>query len=86
MFKFLRLFKAGVANNTEVTKPLTQKIYKSFLVLYTAPFARGSKIAVEKYQGVVQGMDLWYLKLKAQNRCIFIPTSYVYDKTVEVFE
>lgn len=86
MFGFLSPFKQGIISNTEVTKPLSQKIYKSFLMLYSAPFSRGDKIAIDKYEGIVQRMDLWYLKIKSKNRCVFIPTSFIYDKTVEVFD
>lgn len=72
--------------NSEITKPLMQKIYKSFIVLYTAPLSIGRKVSVDRYEGVVQNMSLWYVKLKSRSRHIYIPTSFIYDKVVEVDE
>lgn len=86
MLSFFTPLKRGILNNAEVTRPLSQKIYRSFIMLYTAPFSRGDKITVERYTGVVQRMDVWYLKLKSPNKCVYIPTSHIYDKTIEVYE
>ena len=83
LFNFLNPFKQNNLTNSEITKPLMQKIYKSVLVLYTAPVYTGRKVVIDKYSGIVQDMNLWYVKLKSQNRIIFIPTSYVYDKVIE---
>lgn len=86
MFGLLRPFKLGIVKNPEVTKPLTQKIFRSLLVLYSAPFSRGDRVAIDRYTGVVQGMGLWYLKVRGAGRVVYIPTSFIYDKTIEVFE
>jgi hypothetical protein len=82
-FKLLNPFKQNNLTNTEITKPLMQKIYKSVLVLYTAPVYCGRKVVIDKYSGIVQDMNLWYVKLKSKNRSIFIPTSFIYDKVIE---
>lgn len=79
----LNPFRQNNLTNSEITKPLMQKIYKSFIVLYTAPIVKGKKLAIDKYGGVVQSIDLWYLKLKSQHKTIYIPTSFIYDKIVE---
>ncbi|KAI5168672.1 hypothetical protein PAEPH01_0318 [Pancytospora epiphaga] len=86
MFRFFSPFKRGILSNSEVTRPLSQKIYRSFIMLYTAPFTKGDKITIERYTGVVQRMDIWYLKLKSINKCVYIPTSHIYDKSIEVYE
>lgn len=86
MLWFLSPLKAGVIGNPEVTRPLTQKIYRSLIMLYTSPFGRGDKILVDRYQGVVQGMGMWYLRLKSSNKTVFIPTSFIYDKPIELFD
>ncbi|KAI4291605.1 hypothetical protein PAPHI01_0879 [Pancytospora philotis] len=86
MLGLLNVFRRNVIGNPEVSRPLSQKVYRSLLMLYTAPFGRGNKITIDRYTGVVQQMDLWYLKLKSQNKCVFIPTSFIYDKTIEVYE
>lgn len=79
-------FKQNNLASSEITKPLVQKIYKSFIVLYTAPLSVGRKISVDRYEGVVQNMNLWYVKLRSRSRHIYIPTSFIYDKIVEVDE
>lgn len=104
MFNFLGPLKYGfirntisntvsntVTNNAEVTKPLSQKIFKSIFTLYTAPFGRGDNISIEKYSGIVQYMNMWYVKISTTTnskykKSIYIPTSYIYDKTIEVYE
>lgn len=86
MFKLLNLFRRSVTNNQELTRPLSQKIYRSLLMLYTAPFRNGNKVSIDRYSGVVQRMDLWYVKLRSTGKCIFIPTSFIYDKTIEIIE
>lgn len=86
MFSFFKPFRYGIVKNPEVTKPLTQKVFRSLVVLCSAPFARGDKITVDRYTGVVQRMDLWYLKIRRTGRVVYIPTSFIYDKTIEVFE
>ena len=86
MFGFLNLFSKNTMVNSEISKPLTQKIYKSFIVLYTASFSIGKKIFVEKYQGIVQNLNLWYLKLKTKNSTVYMPTSFIYDKIIEIYE
>lgn len=83
LLKFLNPFKQNNVTNSEITKPLMQKIYKSFLVLYTAPIFTGKKVSVDKYSGVVQDINLWYVRLKSNNKAIFIPTSFIYDKVIE---
>lgn len=63
-----------------------QKIYKSFIVLCTAPLSIGRKVSVDRYEGVVQNMGLWYVKLRSRSRQVYIPTSFIYDKIIEVDE
>jgi len=83
ILKLLNPFKQNNLTNSEITKPLMQKIYKSALVLYTSPLQVGKKIAVDRYAGVVQNINLWYIKLQSNRRSIFIPTSFIYDKIIE---
>ncbi len=83
LLKFLNPFKQNNLANSEITKPLMQKIYKSILVLYTSPIQTGKKIAVDRYSGVVKDINLWYVKLQTSKRSIFIPTSFIYDKIIE---
>ena len=75
-----------VMSTSDVARPLAQKLFRGLLVLYTAPFSRGDNVVIDKYQGIVQHMDLWYLRLKSHKKYVFLPTSFVYDRVVEVFE
>lgn len=79
-------FKRTNVPNSVITRPLMQKIYKSFIVLCTAPLSIGKKVSVDRYEGVVQNMSLWYVKLKSRCRHVYIPTSFIYDKIIEVDE
>lgn len=81
---FLNPFKPNSPSNTEVAKPLVQKIYKSFIVLYTSPISKGMKVGIDKYGGMVQNIDLWYCKLSSKGEFIYIPTSFIYDKVIRV--
>ncbi len=84
MLNFFNPFRLKILTNTEISKPLYTKLYKSLLALYTVPFSKGDRVSIDKYSGVVQRIDIWYLKLKSQNRYVFIPTSFIYDQTIEV--
>lgn len=84
MFKFLSPFRRGAFSNTDVAKSLYQKLYKSLLVLYTVPFNKGDRVFIDKYNGIVQKIDLWYIRLKSQNKFVFVPTSFIYDQPIEI--
>jgi len=86
MFGLVNPFGKSILSNPEITKPITQKIYRSILVFYTSPLSRGKKVSIDKYQGIVQNIDLWYVKLKSQNKAIYIPTSFIYDQAIEIFD
>lgn len=84
---FLRLlnpFRQSSLTASEVARPLVQKIYKSFIVLYTSPLCPGRRVTIDKYAGCVGSVNLWYVKLVSKHRSVYIPTSFVYDRVVEV--
>lgn len=81
---FFNPFNSPNLMTSEITKPLVQKIYKSFIVLYTSPLYVGRKVTIDKYSGCVANANLWYIKLIDKNRSIYIPTSFIYDKIVEI--
>ncbi|KAL6121471.1 hypothetical protein NUSPORA_01609 [Nucleospora cyclopteri] len=81
-FLFPSLF-AIARNDNSMGKPIREKLVKSVFVICTAPFSKGNKISVDGYSGTVEGMNLFYLKLRNYKRVIYIPTSFVYDKIIE---
>lgn len=84
--KFLNPFLYSTPTSTEVTKPLISKFFKSFVVFYTSPLEMGSKVAVDRHSGIIRNMNIWYVELKAKGRRTFIPTSFFYDKVIEIFD
>ena len=86
MFSLFHPLMNKIIAKADISKPLAQKISRSLFVLCTAPFSRGSKVSIDKYDGVVQKYDIWYVKLKNKNRTIFLPTSFIYDKIIEVYD
>lgn len=83
-FHFLNPFKQNNVSSSEITRPLMQKIYKSFIVLYTAPISKGMKVDIDKYGGMVHSIDIWYCKLSSKNEYVYIPTSFIYDKVIKI--
>lgn len=84
---FLKLFNPFKQHNltsTEITKPLMQKIYKSLIVLYTSPITTNQNITIDRYAGTVKSVNLWYVTLVSKQKRIYIPTSFIYDKIIEV--
>jgi len=81
---FINPFKRQNLANTEITKPLMQKIYKSLIVLYTSPISLNQTVAVDRYSGKVKSINLWYTTLVSKHKRIYIPTSFIYDKIIEV--
>lgn len=85
IWKLFKPFKqSNTLANSEVAKPLLQKFYKSIIVLYTSPICRGDKIVIDRYNGMVQDINVWYCKLVSKNEITYIPTSFIYDKTITI--
>ncbi|ORD97880.1 hypothetical protein A0H76_874 [Hepatospora eriocheir] len=68
----------------EPSNDLQNKLHKSLFVMLTVPFIRGDSIKIDCFKGSVISMNLFYLKLKNKNNTIYIPTSFIYDKVIEV--
>ncbi|KAI5151391.1 hypothetical protein ENBRE01_2107 [Enteropsectra breve] len=81
-----RLFGKKVLGNSDISRPLTQKLYKSMIVLCTSPLKAGTQTSIDKYSGIVKSTSLWYCQLRSKNKRIYIPTSFIYDKIIEIHE
>ena len=85
---FLNFLKIMLrSNNTDVSKTLKDKLYKSAFVYMTRPFSVGSKISIENtngqaYSGNVQDVGILYVKLRDYKRTVYVPTSFIYDKII----
>lgn len=86
MFSLFSPFTKQIFTKSDISKPLTQKVCKSLFVMYTAPFSKGSKVSIDRFDGVVQSVNLWYVKLKSKGKSVFMPTSFIYDKIIEVYD
>lgn len=74
-------------SNTDLTKVLKEKVFRSAFVYTTRPFALGNKITIEgqgnqTYSGTVTDINLLYVRLHDYKREIYIPTSFIYDKII----
>ncbi|CAD27019.1 hypothetical protein [Encephalitozoon cuniculi GB-M1] len=69
-----------------VPKVLTDNLYKGAVALATRPFDVGDRVKVDKYDGVVKDVSLWYVMLERGKGYVFIPTSHIYNAVVELFK
>lgn len=63
---------------------LIDNLYKGTVALSTKPFTIGSTIKIDKYDGVVRNMNIWYLTLERSKGYVYIPSSHVYNSVIEV--
>ncbi|KCZ82306.1 hypothetical protein H312_00329 [Anncaliia algerae PRA339] len=66
-------------------KSFAHNLYTTACHLTTAPFKTGDKIKTQGYEGIVEGFNWRYLKLRKSNSVVFIPSESVFKNVVEVF-
>lgn len=78
-------FAAALLKPSSLVLPsfLIDNIYRGVVALAVRPFDVGDKIKVDKYDGVVKSVSLWYLTLERGKGYVFIPTSHVYNTVIE---